>query len=111
MKKTPPRGRGADQSLLRDSLKIWFRDSKFEPEQLDGRPVATRMSLPMKFEVGPRTMHDSPLAAHLAAQAAGEEQLQARALEAPSCKTAMESNRSGDRQVALDSPFQLAPGG
>jgi hypothetical protein len=100
----------ADQSALRESLKSWFRASKFEPEQLDGRPVATRMSLPIDIEFVQRTIVDSELSARLAAQAEGEKQLQARALEAPSCKTAMEANRNKDRQVALDSPFKLAPG-
>jgi len=99
-------GNPGDHRIIRESVQSWFRASKFEPEQLDGKPVATRMSLPIAFESGQRIY-----SSRSAAQAASAKQHQERALEHPSCKAAMAANRSEDRQIALDSPFQLAPGG
>ena len=96
-----------DQSAIRESLKSWFRASTFDPKQLDGKPVATRVSMPIEILAESRTAYESLEAA----QNASEKQLQAWALEQNTCKVAMEANRNKDRQVALDSPFQLAPGG
>ena len=98
------RGADADKPAFRRSLQEWVKASKFEPEQLDGRPVATRMSHPIEFKLGTTGTFNS-------AQRDGEKEAQRSAAAQPSCQTALAATKDDERPVALDSPFQLLPPG
>lgn len=83
--------RNGSARSLEQAVSKWLRERRFLPEQVDGQPVATRMSLPITYTFG-------------AAPSA-----QAKADDA-AC-TAAAAGRSDNEAVALDSPFRRQPAG
>lgn len=77
------------QKQFRQSVEQWLGAGQFRPEELDGQPVSTRVTLPIEFTTGE---HDREPAA-----------------KPPSCEAAIASRDQADRRVALDSPFQRLP--
>jgi hypothetical protein len=96
----------SDERALRESMRKWIRASKFQPEILDGVPLVTRVSSTMNFVSEKRTYPSLS-----AAQSATEKGQRESAAANATCKTAMEAARGADRQIAVDSPFQLLPPG
>lgn len=94
-------GKAGISKAFRSSVEDWIRASRFEPELVAGKPVATRMSLPIEFRVL------KPERARGGAKAIE----QALAAERPSCQTALGNAKKQDTAVALDSPFTLLPSG
>jgi len=80
------------EAQFKQALEYWIRTTHFEPEQLDGRPVATRMSVDVDFVLG----HPASAAEREQNKAANE-----------SCRVALEAHDDPKRAVALDSPFKL----
>lgn len=72
-------------------LKEWASALRYVPEEIDGRPVATRIAMSVDFSIGD-----------------GISPRQATPERSPECTAAMESGTSGDslRPVVLDSPFK-----
>lgn len=97
----------ADQRAFRGAVENWVNAIKFEPELVDGVPVVTKMSYPIVFMAGGTQSFSS----FQAARKKFEKEDQARAAAQPSCQTALGASDNSDRQVALDSPFQLLPPG
>jgi hypothetical protein len=80
-----------------DSLRSWARRLKFEPEQLGGKPVATRVEVGLNFILpGRQTMRDM------------ENKLKQRYTKAPECRMAS-GETVGLEPVALDSPVTVTP--
>lgn len=75
------------QCLFEDALHDWVKQFRFMPEEIDGRPLQTWISIPINLEIGER----SPIAESKAGK--------------PECMMLM---KQGDerRAVALDSPFR-----
>lgn len=100
-------GRGQYRALLRKTLQDWIAASTFEPEQLDGLPVTTKMSMPVEFKAGPQQNYNSLASARKHA----EKETQASAAASRSCMTAKQGSDLQEREMALDSPFHLQPQG
>ena len=85
-------GGGRSDGEFRKTLHDWISAMPFQPEQVDGQPVATRMRTEVSFMVD---------AKHSDLQKANEERNLA-------CKVALDaSGKEAERTVALDSPFKL----
>lgn len=80
-----------------DSLRSWVRRLKFEPEQLDGKPVATRVEVSLNFILpGRETLREMG------------DKLKQRYAKAPECRMA-NGETDGLEPVALDSPVTVTP--
>jgi hypothetical protein len=77
---------------FRKVLTQWIEGSRFSPEQLDGQPVATRMSTKVDFVLDT----GSPAALRAKANAGND-----------ACKLALDARDGANQTVALDSPFKL----
>jgi hypothetical protein len=67
-------------------LKDWIANMPFQPEQLDGQPVATRMSTKVSFVLDNKRRD---------VKASNE-----------ACQLALQARDDDDRAVAIDSPFK-----
>ena len=90
------------EKSFKAAMTSWLKASRYVPEQIDGEPVATRVSFPIEFE-GERI--DSPAAA----KASMDKRTQEYAAQQPECQEVMNGGDANERQVALDSPFHLIP--
>lgn len=83
------------------AFRKWIDTMRFEPERVDGKPVATRMRMPITF-----TWERSP-------GVASRRELERRIIEAsPTCQALLQDQAAAERpQVALDSPFRATPPG
>lgn len=88
---------------IRESIADWLKASQFSPEQLDGKPVATKVLLPMQYKAGETRTFSSHASA--VKYYAARDKLQAKPLQ-PACTM---PGAQDDRQVSLDSPLQLMP--
>lgn len=72
-------------------LKEWARALRYVPEEIDGRPVATRIAMSVDFSIGDNAPHQ-----------------QAAAERSPECTAATEAGASEEslHPVVLDSPFK-----
>lgn len=90
------------QRQYRQSIEAWLKSGTFRPEELDGRPVVTRMSTPVEFMGGqPYKVHSES-----EALAVAKAERKDRAARNESCEIAMGLRDKSDQQVALDSPFK-----
>ncbi len=79
------------------SIETWLAGRRFLPEKVGGEAVATRMVLPITYEIS-RVERGAPLP-------------RSEVVEA-TCRTAAEGAGSkSERPVAVDSPFKLVPAG
>ncbi len=91
------------EKAFRAAASAWLLASRFEPEQVDGKPVTTRVSEPMEFITG------RSFGSLAAAKADFDKQMQRMAAQQPECQEVLNSGDKQERQVALDSPFHLIP--
>jgi len=82
-------GGGRMDALFRNSITRWVGVVPFQPELLDGQPVATRVSNEVEFVLGPSKKLDRE---HAASDA---------------CQLALKERDAAPHAVALDSPFKL----
>lgn len=97
-------GAKAYHRQYRQSIETWLKSGTYRPEELDGQPVVTRISLPVEFVGGQSFKVNSKSEAI----AMGERDRKHRAASNESCEIAMGLRDKADRQVALDSPFKPA---
>ncbi len=96
---------------FKQSITEWVGQLHYLPEQLDGQPVATRVSYPVEFRSGPRTtrtyssLADAKRASERDAARIKAEQQAQRIAASPACATAMAASDDAPRQLALDSAF------
>lgn len=95
-------GAAAYHRQYRQSIETWLKSGSYRPEQLDGQPVVTRISVPVEFISDGKSKVSSKSEA--IAQAAQSRKDQAARNE--SCEIAMGLRDKADRQVAIDSPFK-----
>lgn len=93
------------ERTLRGAVSEWVPELRFHTEQLDGQPVATRISYAMRFEGGEQRSFGSMAAARKYYAGQADLQAQARVAADPTCEAAMGARDGDSRQVALDSPF------
>jgi hypothetical protein len=86
----------------RQSIETWLKSGTYRPEELDGQPVVTRITLPVEFVGG----QPYKVSSKSEAIAQGEQDRKQRAASNESCEIAMGLRDKADRQVALDSPFK-----
>lgn len=79
--------------LFRPAIEDWMKQVRFMPEEVDGKPVRTRMRVPLHFESRPH----------------GTASTQSKA-DKPEC-TALLKRGDEQRPMALDSPFTRLEGG
>lgn len=96
------RGGKSYQREYRKSIEAWLTSGSYRPEQLDGQPVVTRISLPVEFVSGEKFMVRSKAESI----ALAKDQQRQTAARNESCEIAMGLREKADRQVALDSPFK-----
>lgn len=84
---------------FRGALTSWIEGLRYQPEQVDGRPVATDMTFPVSFTL---STHGGPRS-----NAAYREELEARALASKECLAA--SSPSGPLPIATNSPVKVIP--
>ncbi len=84
---------------FRSALTDWIEDLRYQPEQVNGMPVATEMSFPVSFALGgsqgPRS------------NKAYREELEARTIASKECMAA--STPSGPLPIAMNSPIKVMP--
>lgn len=90
--------RNRDMRVFERTIGTWLASRRLLPEVIDGRVVATRMSLPIQYAFSRVERRASPAPAALAA-------------ERPSCQAATAGNGESRHPVALDSAFRLRPAG
>lgn len=84
------------------AMREWVQGMRYEPEQLAGHPVRTRMRVPVIFHVESRGFSSQDFVEDARKQAAESEECRLAAGESPP---------SGLQPVALDSPVRIAPAG
>lgn len=89
--------------LFNPTLKRWVEGLRYEPEQVNGRPVATTMHFPVEFKIdtGPSNMGSERWRENYLAE------LQARAIASNECIAASAGN--GLPPVAENSPVEVIP--
>ena len=97
--KNPSRDRRRDK-IFEPELAQWIASLRFEPEQLDGVPVATRISIVADFKLVGEYVHSPRLAKERAGQKRGS-----RAEASRECLAASREDGS-PVPVVLDSPFK-----
>jgi hypothetical protein len=97
------RNKRAIESALHD----WMKAATFQPEQVDGQPVNTRMTKTVRFATGESMTFFSMSAAR---QHYAKEQRLATEKQ-PACQAAAGGQQDELRATALDSPFTLLPQG
>ena len=92
--------RASTRREVEAAFRKWLAPMRFEPERVDGQPVATRMRMPWTFtwERTTRRLSDRELARRLVESA-------------PSCQALLGRDTPDGRPVALDSRFRLQPSG
>lgn len=76
------------------TLRHWVKVMRFQPERLDGQPVATRMVMPVEFTLRPGSRQGSSMSFD----------------SKSTCELAMQARERSDaesRAVALDTPFRV----
>jgi len=100
-------GQRDSKKELEQAISDWVAGMHYQTEQLDGQPVATRISYPIKFMVGaPHTVPSIAVERRRAAAADAERHL-AQAASNSSCEAAIAGRDKDERQVALDSPIRV----
>jgi len=86
-------GGGSDDNDFREALEAWVGAMHFQPELLDGQPVATRVSDEVDFALGgdPRKVQ------------AGAERKPSEGSDA--CQLALDAHNRPSFRIALNSPF------
>lgn len=90
---------GRTRSIMRPAVESWLEDLRFDPEEIAGKPVATRGSFPLVFKQGDGTR-------------ATADELRKEAMQSPQCKQAAAAGQAVDpgmRAVALDSVVDIVP--
>lgn len=88
---------------IRSEVLAWLKQARFEPEQLDGKPVVTRVRMPMEVSRGA-----SGNRAQVEAQTKRDDARRQSALAgSPACQAAMKAQPATGGEVAMDSPFSL----
>lgn len=82
------------------AFRKWLAPMRFEPERLDGQPVATRMQVPWTF-TWERTTGRLP----------GRDLQRERVESDPSCQALLGKGAPDGRPVAVDSRFRIQPSG
>lgn len=82
-------------------VREWVATLRYEPEELAGQPVRTRVSVPVQFELGSAGF----------SRGAYKRELQERASQSPECQVAASKLQQGLQPVAVDSPFKLLNAG
>lgn len=95
-------GSKAYQRLYRQSIEAWLKSGSYRPEELDGHPVITRISIPVEFVSGQNFRSNSKTEALGKAEQEGRQ----NAARNESCEIAMGLRDKAGRQVAIDSPFK-----
>jgi hypothetical protein len=95
---TTPHVTRAHRELER-AYRKWIGAMRFEPERIDGNPVATRMRMPVTFTW------------ERASRMASRQEIERKLIEAsPTCQALLQDRDTSERpQVALDSPFRAVP--
>jgi hypothetical protein len=89
--RTKGSAKGHLDEIFRTAIDQWLKASPFQPEIVDGQPVATRVSNTVDF-----TLSSAPSAAREKERAAND-----------ACQLALDARDTDPRAVALDSPFRL----
>lgn len=84
------------------AMREWVQGMRYEPEQLAGHPVRTRMRVPVTFSIEPRSFSHEDFVEAERKKAADSEECRLAAGEAPP---------AGLQPVALDSPVRIQPAG
>lgn len=82
---------------MRSAIEQWIEDLRFEPEEIGGRPVATRETVPLVIKLGDRTTSDD---------------LRDKAMQSPQCKQAAAAGQAiapSLGSVAVDSVVDIIP--
>lgn len=82
-------------------MREWVATLRYEPEELAGQPVRTRVSVPVQFELDSGGFSRS----------AYKRELQERVNQSPECQVAASKLQQGLQPVAVDSPFKLLNAG
>lgn len=102
---------GRDLRAFRDTLSKWIEDMRYQPEQVDGVPVATDMSFPVSFSLdGPARRlkpTESPEKLAMSARERHVEALRARAMASKECIAA--KTPGGPLPIASNSPVAVTP--
>jgi hypothetical protein len=99
MEGTPNRVVNAFRSALTD----WIEGLRYEPEQVNGQPVATTMSFPVEFRISTDSARESTEAWRARYKA----ELEVRAMASSECIAA--SVPSGPLPIAQNSPVKVTP--
>lgn len=83
------------------AVRDWVATLRYEPEQLAGQPVRTRVSVPVEFKLGTGGF----------SRKAYKKELQEQANQSPECQMAASKLQQGLQPVAVDSPFMLINAG
>ena len=97
-------GNPINARAFRSAAARWLRESTFEPEQIGGQPVATRISFPITYTFGPMTPQ-------LTAERRKREAAQALDAQSALCQGALQQKAGDPRAVSLDSAFELLSSG
>ena len=89
--------------LFHPALAQWIEGMRYEPEQVNGRPVATTMNFPVEFFLDHSHRNESPEAW----RERYRKELQDRAIASKECLAATVTD--GLVPVALDSPVKVTP--
>jgi hypothetical protein len=84
------------------AVEFWLERMRFDPEEIGGKPVATRETVPLRFKQGGR--HES--------REDTEARLKAEAMQSPQCKLAAAAGQlvgPGLSAVAVDSVMDIVP--
>lgn len=79
---------GRRDLAFNDAITAWVKALRFQPEQLDGQPVGTRIATVVEFSMDSRPMH------------------RPKPADEPSCQVALAAPPPADERIALDSPFK-----
>jgi hypothetical protein len=85
-----------------EAIRVWLRDMRFEPEQLAGKPVRTRIQTKVVFNAGPHVPSTDEI----------RRELEANAARSDECRLAAGDTKPGGMvPMALNSPVRVESAG
>lgn len=91
------KGTPSEKRYFDKALEAWVAQFRYEPETVAGKPVKTKLEVPVSFSMADVSMR------------AYEKQVKAQRMASPECTAA--ASRDALEPVALDSPFKRLPSG
>lgn len=88
---------------FRESIRTWLARNRFQSEQVDGAPVATKVALPVVFF----TDRKDYLGSTAYVDVGNERAMRELAAQQTDCQALLDAGDKLERQTAQDSPFHL----